>query len=441
MKQRILMLLPLTILLAVSVQATTYHVATTGSDTNPGTSTQPFRTITKAVTLSGLTAGDEVQVHGGTYNETVTVWHKYGTEEDPIYIIAAPNETPVIDGTGKTGNAVVAIDESSYIHFDGFEVTNGSQSGILVWDADHIKVGWCNVHDCQKFGIHAGCDVWGTTHDILFEGNDVHSCVLENSARTGTSGWVQALSSYQANYVEMKDNYVYENYGEGIDLVVTDHGNIHGNWVSNNYSANIYLDNAQYVTVDRNFVSFTDSGFTRGGSASHGIAVANEYYSTQNPATDITVTNNISAWCKTGFHYGNWEYNGGLHNTTIANNTFYHSEYANIWIQTANHDTTVVKNNIFSAYTTVPNADAPTSGFTYAYNNWYGGTSGSTITGSGDIVGDPKLVNPSNGTANDFKLQSTSPCRNAGTTVSAVTTDYFGATRSGTYDIGAHEYN
>jgi len=68
--------------------------------------------------------------------------------------------------------------------------------------------------------------------------------------------------------------------------------------------------------------------------------------------------------------------------------------------------------------------------------------SGHTFPGSGDITSDQLLVNPSNGgSAADYKLQSTSPCINAGYTESAVTHDYWGTTRtSGFYDIGAHEH-
>src|SRR5438034_10559155 len=49
----------------------TYYVAPTGSDSNPGTSAAPWRTIQKAAnTLNG---GDTVIVNAGTYNERVQV--------------------------------------------------------------------------------------------------------------------------------------------------------------------------------------------------------------------------------------------------------------------------------------------------------------------------------------------------------------------------------
>jgi hypothetical protein len=47
------------------------YVSTNGSDSNPGTSTRPVRSIQKAVNLAG--AGDEILVRGGTYGGTVHI--------------------------------------------------------------------------------------------------------------------------------------------------------------------------------------------------------------------------------------------------------------------------------------------------------------------------------------------------------------------------------
>lgn len=49
----------------------TWHVSTGGSDANPGTFAQPFRTIQKAVTV--VSPGDTIVVHPGTYTGKVTI--------------------------------------------------------------------------------------------------------------------------------------------------------------------------------------------------------------------------------------------------------------------------------------------------------------------------------------------------------------------------------
>jgi Right handed beta helix region len=438
---------------STSLFAGTWYVATTGSDTNAGTLSAPFATIKKGVSMLSA-AGDTLYVRGGTYtlssaDDSVIVWNKSGTSANPIRIENYPNETPVIDGTNTTHNGTVEIDNCSWVYFDGFEVKNGPKTGILVWDSNNIKVRWNSVHDCQDFGIHTSCDVVGTTHDVTIDGNDVKRCVLANSSGTSTSGWSQGIGSYQSDHITFINNYSHENFGEGIDFVVGDYATIANNHLYDNFSTNIYIDNGRHVVCDANFIitgwgtNYTQ--YYRDSRPASAITVANETYSTQKPSTDLTISNNIAAWTWIGFNYGNWGYGGGLHATTVANNTFYHCASATVVVDdngSNQTDTTTIENNIIDAYTTQYSAIAPSAGITWRNNDWYGGVSGHTFPGSGDITSDPLLVNPSNGGGpTDYKLQSTSPCINAGYTESAVTHDYWGTARtSGSYDIGAHEY-
>src|SRR3990172_7987280 len=59
----------------------TYYVATTGNDANPGTSAAPFRNIQKAA--STVVAGDTVKIKAGTYSEQVNI-AKSGTASNYI---------------------------------------------------------------------------------------------------------------------------------------------------------------------------------------------------------------------------------------------------------------------------------------------------------------------------------------------------------------------
>ncbi len=51
------------------IDTSVYYVATNGSDSNPGTIDQPWKTIQKAADT--LVAGATVYIRGGTYNEQV----------------------------------------------------------------------------------------------------------------------------------------------------------------------------------------------------------------------------------------------------------------------------------------------------------------------------------------------------------------------------------
>lgn len=80
---------------ARTLLSTTWFVATNGSDQNPGTYTQPFRTIQHAA--DAASAGDIVDIRGGTYHETV-VPHHSGTSSAMITFQAFGNEAVTIDG-------------------------------------------------------------------------------------------------------------------------------------------------------------------------------------------------------------------------------------------------------------------------------------------------------------------------------------------------------
>lgn len=72
-----------------------YYVATSGSDSNPGTLAEPFATIQHAADI--MDAGDTCIIREGVYRETVTP-ARSGTADQPIIYMAYPNEEVVING-------------------------------------------------------------------------------------------------------------------------------------------------------------------------------------------------------------------------------------------------------------------------------------------------------------------------------------------------------
>jgi len=75
---------------------TTYYVAPTGNDTNPGTLERPWRRISKAAAT--MVAGDSALVRGGIYYESVNPAQS-GTWPYPITYAAYDTETVVVDGS------------------------------------------------------------------------------------------------------------------------------------------------------------------------------------------------------------------------------------------------------------------------------------------------------------------------------------------------------
>jgi parallel beta-helix repeat protein len=86
----------LAVLCLAVANGTTYYVATTGNDTNPGTLERPWQKIGKAA--STMVAGDSVLVRGGVYFESVNPAQS-GSESDPIAYAAYDTESVFVDGS------------------------------------------------------------------------------------------------------------------------------------------------------------------------------------------------------------------------------------------------------------------------------------------------------------------------------------------------------
>lgn len=368
------------------ILAATFYVAPHGNNGNPGTLNAPFATITKGV--SALDAGDRLLVRGGTYRESVRVVNKR-----EIQIRNYPNETPVIDGRGTTANGLVIVTLSSAVHFEGFEVRNGPKSGILLYDVKDVTLRGNDVHHHFRFGIHVVSDddkPRGTTRRVLIERNKVHHNVQQN-ANGRARQWMQGIGTFRAHSVAIRENEVYENFGEGIDAVVSDDVTIAANTVWDNFSANIYLDNATNARVDGNRIitgrAKHPRRYYRGGKPAPSIFAANERYDEQNPLRDLSITNNVTIGGKYGFGYGDYQRGGGLHRTRIANNTFRGAVDHVLYLEPAAHDTTLIENNIFEAEDGREYAYAPEGKITYRRNCWRGGKARTAKRGQGDSCG------------------------------------------------------
>jgi alpha-N-arabinofuranosidase len=95
--------------LAAAAQATEFHVATSGQDTNPGTRAAPLGTVQRAAELAQ--PGDVITVHAGVYRERINP--PRGGESDTKRIVyqAAPDEKVEIKGSEVVKNWVQVQDD------------------------------------------------------------------------------------------------------------------------------------------------------------------------------------------------------------------------------------------------------------------------------------------------------------------------------------------
>jgi len=116
-------------------QGADLYVSTQGSDSNPGTSAQPFRTITRAYNLA--TAGTTIIVLPGVYTDYTSNWGlrlgKSGTAASPITLRSQVRGGAVIDGLNAADRNVGIYLDGSYNIVDGFEMRGGPHGGITLW--------------------------------------------------------------------------------------------------------------------------------------------------------------------------------------------------------------------------------------------------------------------------------------------------------------------
>jgi len=128
----------LPLVLAISrAHAGDYFVSTSGSDSNPGTSAQPFRTITYAYTFAA--AGVTIHVAPGVYQDYTRGWGihlgRSGAASHPIVLRSEVRGGAIIDGQNAADRNEGFYIDGDYNVVDGFEIRNCPNGGISIWSS------------------------------------------------------------------------------------------------------------------------------------------------------------------------------------------------------------------------------------------------------------------------------------------------------------------
>ena len=172
--------------------ASTYYVATTGSDSGPGTNSQPWLTLQKAA--NSVHAGDTVIVRAGTYRgftqtTSGTATARITFQADPGVVINTPNTFTNLDG--------IYLNQAGYITVDGFTITAEPRDGIRAVGGPWLVIRNNTSDNNVLTGI-----LTGFTDDILIENNvfsrsqQDHGIYVGNSGgEFGVRGWLAALDA------------------------------------------------------------------------------------------------------------------------------------------------------------------------------------------------------------------------------------------------------
>ena len=419
-----------------------YYVSPGGSDSNPGTMTLPWRTITKAG--NSVVPGDTVYVRGGTYPESVTL-SRSGSPSGNITIQAYPNEKPVITGNSlsmSSWGSLVSI-SGSYITFSGFEVSNSRYIGIII-KGTHDVVDNAFSHHNQGNGILIAGDYSTVQNSRVWR--NVLSNEYGKAGRwdTGLSAARDTTNGITDNAV-IRNNTVWENWGEGISSFEANGTVIEGNISHDNYSANIYVSDSTNVLVQDNLVYMDNASYVFGSGANVGIMMGDEKYT---PASaNITVINNIAYNNHRNFFWWKGNQEVGMNNVLIAYNTFVNgcgdgsNGNSNVIIGAGTHQNVRFMDNIVQQDSAIPLIGTKAQeGITYSHNLWSRAPL-SAAAGAGDVIANPLLAKAgSTFSSQYYALTGSSPAINKGISLSEVLTDFARATRGSPSDIGALEY-
>lgn len=343
---------------ALPLRAATYYVATTGSDSAPGTESQPWRTVQKAANT--LAPGDTALVRGGVYSEAVTV-NVSGAPGQPVTLAAYPGETPVLDGTGlaipqNADAGLFLIVNRSHIVIRGFDLRNYKSAdparipaGVFVRGASsNVEIRDCRIHGIWKTGGTTGnpgsafaIAVYGSSttpsSGVVIDNNDIHDC---------KTGWSETVTlNGNVREFAVTRNRIRDCNNIGIDFIgfegtcpdaaqdqardgvcrgnevwnITSEGN--PAYASGDYSAGgIYADGGTRILIERNISHDNDIG----------IELASEIAGRTSSA--ITLRDNLVYRNRqTGLYLGGYAATGtgGTEGCAIEGNTFWNNDTLN----------------------------------------------------------------------------------------------------------------
>lgn len=408
----------------------TYHVAKTGDDRNQGTLLSPFLTIQKASEV--VSPGDTIYIRAGIYQEIVN-FTRSGTGNYNIHILSFPSETPVIDGNNCTiptedYSSLVTI-SGDYIEMNGVEIRFSHGMGLLLCGRYDKALSIYSHHNTQNGILITG-------DNGLVQNSTVYSNCMSNFGGTAGMNASGLSAARNPNSAVIKDNLVYENWGEGLSTFEANGTLIEGNTVYDNWAANIYISDATNVTLKQNFV-YQTKDMSPGSQV--GILLGDETYNP--PSANLQIFNNIVYGCNRNLYWYQGTKGGGMNHVDIANNTFVNSKYVSaVEFNRGPHSGVTFKNNIVVQNGGLTPIVALKDQQLKFSNNLWSARPYTAASGSGDVIGDPRFTdNVQPFVAISYKLTGSSPAINSGVNI-GLNTDYLGNKIEGLPDIGAIEY-
>lgn len=240
------------------------YVAPSGSDSNPGTRDEPFRTLTRAA--QAVTPGTTVHVAPGTYFGGVRT-NTHGTAEARIVFESTERGAARLVPPLDSRQPAAWDNRANYLDIIGFEIDGSQYQSGMKWLS----------------GIYNGGSHNGVHHNHIHHiGNDV-PCEAKGGTGIGIDSY------YKGNDAEVVGNHVHDigppdcRYMHGIYVSTT--ATVRDNIIYRASGAGIHLwHDASHVTIRGNTVVGCGTGIVVG---------AGDFYHSKGPNDHTHAANNI----------------------------------------------------------------------------------------------------------------------------------------------------
>lgn len=178
------------------VHASIFYVSPTGSDSNIGSLTAPFKSVSFAATKAVMT-GDIIHVLPGNYSESKSIILSLGVSIEGEGIASHISSTVAGDAIslvsftdGGNGNQHI-----SGIWLDGSNWTG--YTGINVLARSNVKIFNCTVENFRNDGIKFIGSNSGGKPAVYMTGCELYNCILNNNSKRSTGQGSLVATGYR----------------------------------------------------------------------------------------------------------------------------------------------------------------------------------------------------------------------------------------------------
>lgn len=429
----------------------------TGSNSNPGTASLPWRTLQEVVNSGKIQSRDK---NGGITNAGAPV-----RSGDTIFLRSGHHGTVSLVGMFNDSKIVIAGQQGHTPVLAGFDIIGGSN-----WTVSRVKVQrqcngqyWVSAMSAAGHGWHGPASNIDLTANQISSADDVSQWSIDNWQNRPCAG-----ISLSGTDLLARENVV-KNVTGGIGGTANERVTVDRNTITVYSMDAIQFSNSSFIRITGNFIADNVSpeqylGYEVEGN--HDDFIQFHTCAAPNRCEDVLIEGNIGIQYLTpnlpfkgSYSQGLGFYDPPTRRFTIRNNVVINNHSWGI-AAAGMSDSVIINNTVLQPYggtwTSVINV-----GERYGYqpsnlvirNNIAAGicatkTGGTCVSTYSDILIDHNVViSPSmagqyfmNYLGNDLRLRGGSPAINQGSSVLAPSVDVLGNSRDSSPDLGAYEY-